>query len=231
MARKRIIDPEFWTDQEIGFWSFKARLFYIGLWNFSDDEGLLKAHDALLKAQIFPYELTIDIPSLKKEIADKVQWYEVNGQQYGYIRNFLRHQRIDKPSPSKLPHPELFDDVSTNTPRYIPPNTTKEKLSKENGADPVLVRTVFEYFCLKLNKKILLSSERSSIISNRFKEGRTLEEMKIAIDNFSKDDWPDRHKYCDILYCLGTRNKINNMDKWLSHSQANGGKPQIMEGF
>ena len=56
MARKRMIDPEFWSDEEIATLSFPARLFYIGLWNFADDEGKGKGHSKLLKAQIFPYD-------------------------------------------------------------------------------------------------------------------------------------------------------------------------------
>jgi hypothetical protein len=77
MARKRMIDPEFWSDEEIGNWSFPARLFYIGLWNFADDSGRFKAHNDLLKAQIFPYDKRLDIDKLKKELNHKIQWYEV----------------------------------------------------------------------------------------------------------------------------------------------------------
>ncbi len=66
MARKRIIDPEFWSDEEIGQWSFPARLFYIGLWNFADDSGRFKAANALLKAQIFSYDKKLDVKKLKK---------------------------------------------------------------------------------------------------------------------------------------------------------------------
>lgn len=105
MARKRMIDPEFWSDEEIGLWSFAARLFYIGLWNFADDEGRFKAHDQLLKSQIFPYNEDIDIKAVKKEMNGKIQWYEVEGLQYGYVRNFLKHQWLNRPTKSKLPPP------------------------------------------------------------------------------------------------------------------------------
>jgi hypothetical protein len=116
MARKRMIDPEFWSDQEIGFWSPLARLFYIALWNFADDEGRLKAHSKLLKAQVFPYETKVDIDSLKMEVAGKVHWYKVKDQEYGYIRNFFKHQTINKPTPSKLPSPnDSFECYGTTT--------------------------------------------------------------------------------------------------------------------
>lgn len=131
MARKRMIDPEFWSDEEIGNWSFPARLFYIGLWNFADDSGRFKAHNDLLKAQIFPYDKRLDIDKLKKELNHKIQWYEVEGLQYGYIRNFLKHQRIDKPTDSRLPLPPPLGETSAKTQRTLPPNIREEKRREE----------------------------------------------------------------------------------------------------
>ena len=132
MARKRMIDPEFWSDEAIGGWSDKAKLFYIALWNFSDDKGRFKAHSALLKSQIFPYDGAVDIDALKKELGNKIEWYTVDGAQYGFVRNFLKWQRIDKPTPSKLPlSPSQLVESSTMAQGVLPPNRSKEKLSKE----------------------------------------------------------------------------------------------------
>lgn len=128
MPRKRIIDPEFWGDEEIATkWSYEARLFYIGLWNFADDEGYLKAHPDLLKAQIFPYDKKIKVEKMKEEVSKKVEWYEVEEQQYGKITNFLKYQRIDRPSPSRIPK---FVESSASLRRHIVPNISKVKLSK-----------------------------------------------------------------------------------------------------
>jgi uncharacterized protein YdaU (DUF1376 family) len=77
------------------------------------------------------------------------------------------------------------------------------------------VKEVFGYFCMKTGKKILLSPERKRIILSRLHQGRTKDEMLKAIENFVKDDWADRHRFCDIVYCLGVRNKVDNLDKWL----------------
>jgi len=44
MARIRTIKPEFWTDGDMFKLSRDARLFYIGLWNFCDDNGVIE-HD------------------------------------------------------------------------------------------------------------------------------------------------------------------------------------------
>lgn len=118
MARKRMIDPEFWSDEKIGTsWSHSARLFYIGLWSFADDEGRFKAHDDLLKSQIFPYDKSrINISALKKELDGKVQWYEFHGNQYGFCKNFKKHQKISHPTPSKLPVPPIIKEDSGKIP-------------------------------------------------------------------------------------------------------------------
>lgn len=78
------------------------------------------------------------------------------------------------------------------------------------------IKDVFDYFCLKLAKKILLSPERRKIIEKRLQEGRTVIEMRQAIDHFALDTWEDRHKFCDLVYVVGVRNKVDNLDKWLN---------------
>ena len=40
MARKRMIDPKFWTDDKIIEMEPICRLLFIGIWNFADDKGL-----------------------------------------------------------------------------------------------------------------------------------------------------------------------------------------------
>ena len=54
MARKRMIDPQFWCDEKMMVLSHSARLLFIGLWNFCDDQGIHKNSDLKLKAEIFP---------------------------------------------------------------------------------------------------------------------------------------------------------------------------------
>ena len=136
MPRKRMIDPEFWSDEEIGSWPPIAKLFYIGLWNFSDDNGRFKAHRRMLYAQIFPYSIPRNITfcKLKQLLGNKVVWYEVEGLQYGHLRNFNKHQRIDRPTPSKLPPPPKvkIDEPSTNTRQQLAPNISQVNIKESN---------------------------------------------------------------------------------------------------
>ena len=176
MARKRMIDPEFWSDEEIGKWSFSTRLLYIGLWNFADDKGRFKAANALLKAQIFPYDSKVDMEKLKKELNRKIQWYEVNGLQYGHICNFLKHQRIDRPTESKLPTPPPFDDISTSPQRDVPPNISKVNISKEK-----LIEDIICDLNLVLGTSYKPNSSKTQeLIKARLNEGFTLDDFKAV---------------------------------------------------
>lgn len=60
-----------------------------------------------------------------------------------------------------------------------------------------------------------LTPEREKLILKRLKD-HSLEELKAAADNFSKDEWPDRYKYRDIQYCIGTIGGKDNLDKWMN---------------
>lgn len=113
MARNRMIKPEFWEDEKVGSLSISARLLFIGMWNIADDEGLLRFNSAYLKSSIFIYdELGLDvIQSYMNEIIEKdlicVYSEGITNQKYAYIINFRKHQKIDRPQPSKLPAPSI----------------------------------------------------------------------------------------------------------------------------
>jgi hypothetical protein len=77
------------------------------------------------------------------------------------------------------------------------------------------VTSFFEYFCLKTKKRFTLNQVRRDIITLRLKD-HSLDQLKLAVDNFIQDDWPDRHKFIDIVYCIGTRGKVDNLEKWLN---------------
>lgn len=113
MARKRMIDPAIWTDEQLGELSLMARLLFIGLISSCDDEGITKAHPAYLKATIFPYdnieleEIINARDSIVSQL-DSVQLYETDsGKQYIKLLNWNEYQYINKPTPSKLPKPEF----------------------------------------------------------------------------------------------------------------------------
>lgn len=113
MARIRTIKPEFPHSESMGHVSRESRLCFIMLWTIADDAGRLRGNSRMLASLLFPYDDDakdhIDgwLAQLSKEGC--IAQYEVNGTSYIQIENWGEHQKIDKPSASKIPP---FDESS-----------------------------------------------------------------------------------------------------------------------
>lgn len=110
MARNRMIKVEFWSDEAIGQISPLARLLFIGLWNFADDQGKITANPVFIRSNIFPYDHEIDVHGLLKELEENLFLfkYKVGRNNFYYIRNFCKHQKIDRPNLKNLnPDPDF----------------------------------------------------------------------------------------------------------------------------
>jgi len=107
MARIRTIKPEFPQSESMGRISRDARLTFVLSWTMADDSGRLRGNSRMLASLLFPYDN--DAPGLidgwlaELEHEGCIDRYSVDGQSYVQIRNWLNHQKIDKPSASKLP--------------------------------------------------------------------------------------------------------------------------------
>lgn len=118
MARIRTIKPDFFADEDIATLPPEARLLFVGTWLFADDEGLVRWNAAYLASQVFPYDLEGD-PGLIERVRGWMTLLErggfvlpytaTNRQRYGWIVKFGRHQKVNRPTPSKLPVPPLND--------------------------------------------------------------------------------------------------------------------------
>jgi len=120
MARLRVIKPEFWDDEKLATISRDARLTFIGIWNNADDYGVVKGHTLWLKNNIYPYD---DIKNQtfqgwlsELESIRVVTPFTVNDEKYYYIKNFLKHQTINRPSQTRNPNPpdNINDDSLSN---------------------------------------------------------------------------------------------------------------------
>ena len=143
MARIRTIKPEFPQSESMGRVSRDARLCFINLWTISDDVGRCRGNSRMLASLLFPYDddapklITGWLQELEREGA--VLRYEIDGNSYIQIAKWLNHQKIDKPSKSKLPE---FDEASRKVakPREVSatdlgPRTMDKDLRKNIGAD------------------------------------------------------------------------------------------------
>lgn len=113
MARIRTIKPEFPHSESMGRVSRESRLCFVLLWTIADDSGRLRGNSRMLASLLYPYDddakNKIDswLGQLSKEGC--IVRYEVEGTSYIQIENWSSHQKIDKPSPSKIPP---FDESS-----------------------------------------------------------------------------------------------------------------------
>lgn len=128
MARIRTIKPEFPHSETVGKLSRDARLLFVQLWTIVDDEGRARAASRMLASLLYPYD--DDAPRLMEdwlnelEAAHCIRRYVVGGSQYLDLPTWLKHQKIDKPSKSKLP---AFVEASP------PPREDSRKVAPDLG--------------------------------------------------------------------------------------------------
>ena len=108
MSRIRTIKPEFWTSEQVMECSPLARLLFIGLWNFCDDQGVHPASPKTLKAEVFPGDdiTTTTVQDLVQELLDQrlVATFTAKDKCWWYVTGW-RHQLITRPSAPKYPSP------------------------------------------------------------------------------------------------------------------------------
>lgn len=140
MARIRSIKPQFWSDVKIANLKNKlAGYFFIGLWNFADDEGK------------FPYDskaLSLHMPIFRsKEIVTYLSELSQQGlirksacSQWGVITNW-NHQKINRPVVPKVKKEEIqwldiLDSSITREPSMSP--HCKDRIGKDRiGKDRI----------------------------------------------------------------------------------------------
>ena len=114
MARIRTIKPDFFTSftiEEIDDpW---ARLTFIGLWTHVDDEGRAVDDSRLIKGALWALnprtaaDVEVDLKTLAA--LGLIDRYAVNGRRYLEVTGWSEHQRINRPTPSKIPSKSIAD--------------------------------------------------------------------------------------------------------------------------
>ena len=121
MSRIRTIKPEFWVSEQVVACSLPARLLFIGIWNFADDNGVIPASAKQLKMQIFPGDdfTATQVQAMVNELLAQslLAEFEHECRHYWYVTGW-RHQKIDKPNP-KFPPPPKVAEHSTTVPRTV----------------------------------------------------------------------------------------------------------------
>ncbi|MFH2639781.1 DnaT-like ssDNA-binding domain-containing protein [Klebsiella aerogenes] len=98
-------------------------ILFIGLFNFANDMGCLERSPKRLKMQIFPAD-ALDCEPLIQELITHglLTEYSVNDVCYLQIKGFLKHQKINRPSASKIPLPPEFTEAKAGKEEKRAPN-------------------------------------------------------------------------------------------------------------
>ncbi len=118
MARARTIKPGFFTNDALAELRPLVRLLYAGLWTLADREGRLPDRPKKIKAEIMAYDsLDVDSALAQLTTAGFLIRYEVDGQRYIQVDNWLKHQH---------PHPR-------EDPSAIPPVPAMQQASMDDA--------------------------------------------------------------------------------------------------
>ena len=149
MARIRSIKPEFFTSETIAALPLSARLTFIGLWTYVDDNGVGVYNELLVTAAIWPLErdnletlsrTREDVASLSR--AGLVTLYSDSRKTYLYVTSWDEHQKVDHPRKPRYPRPcevpyinaVTSEDEDVDQTLSIDSRETRESLDPEQGS-------------------------------------------------------------------------------------------------
>lgn len=120
---------------------------------------------------------------------------------------------IATPIPTPTPIPIAKDVTTSNINDLQNPKNNKEVIKNNKE----VIDDFFSYFLLKTKREFRLTGANYELIQKRLSERYTLEQLKKAVDNFILDDWPERSKHLDLIYCIGKqKGKPDALEKWLN---------------
>ncbi len=111
-GRIRTLKPELLEDELILGLSIPARWLFVSCILLSDDHGNMRANPTYLRNVAFGGDAELDVSLVLSELLETkmVESYTVRGQRYLHVRNWNKHQRIDRPGKPKVPTLAEADD-------------------------------------------------------------------------------------------------------------------------
>lgn len=143
MPRIRSLKPEHRTHRKVGRLSDRAYRLWVGMILEADDEGRLIADAGELRLLVFGYHPGVTDASIETslEVLAKprlIRLYTVNGTRYADFPSWRDHQRIDRPTPSRLPS---YED-STTARRGLDEDSTTARAPSEDRIGREGIRSV-----------------------------------------------------------------------------------------
>jgi hypothetical protein len=125
-VRKRSIDPNFWTDEDVVELDPMARLFFIGLWCVAEDSGVFPLSAKTLKMAVFPGDdiTTKEVQSWLDDLVSRglAVVFSDSGKPWGWIRGFHRYQTLKNSALPKWPLPKWLMCTPVQLPTRVAVN-------------------------------------------------------------------------------------------------------------
>ena len=117
MARIRTIKPEAFQSDTLSGLSVESERTFLALLTQADDVGRFRDQPAVLNGAIWPLRPDHTVRDMEYDLSELVRVgigcrYEVGDRKYMHIPSFLDHQRINRPTASKIPACPVHDQVS-----------------------------------------------------------------------------------------------------------------------
>ena len=108
MARIRTIKPTMFSSLTVCAWPVEVRWTFAGLFTYLDDKGRALDETRLIKAELYPLDDKMTPRKVEEHLtiiasSGPLCRYEVAGQRYMHVTSWREHQRINRPTPSRIP--------------------------------------------------------------------------------------------------------------------------------
>lgn len=186
-----------------------ARLLFIQLWTIADDSGRARGHSRVLASLLYPYDDDARdlMPAWLDELdaVGAIRRYTVDGDTYLEICNWLKHQKIDKPSGPKCPGFDEGSRVLASPPRGTGTTTTtttgkgsctaaqpppaspetpkRKRVSRETSPDPEWVLDLKLAYPSRAGDTRWAAARRA--INARLEEGHTVDELRDGVARYA----------------------------------------------
>lgn len=153
MARARNIKPGFFDNEILGELPALTRLLFIGLWCLADREGRLQDRPKRIKKELLGYDdvTADDVDTMLQQLHNNrfIQRYEIAGEKYIQVINFLKHQNPHcKEQASVIPAPG--EDMGLGV---VADHVKGRTETAENSQDPRTYQTEKEQENTKAQEK------------------------------------------------------------------------------
>lgn len=219
MARIRTVKPSLFKHENLfdleRETKLPVRLAFIGLFTCCDRDGRFQWRPRVLKLDVLPYDDDIDFSRVLDALLTRgfLRKYSVNGEMYGVIPTFSKHQVINnRESESEIPAPDesaYISTTSTREARVSHATSTplvhaqgegekegkgreEEEEGKGKGNDVALrarreqVAAVFDHWRQIMDHaRSVLDDKRRKLIEARLKDGYSAEDLTNAITGCS----------------------------------------------